>query len=89
VRCASAGAERRGGGLCADPAYVVIPQAKKKRRQNPTSFFRRFLSRFFRRSLHGPKTPHKYLPQKPHKSQKICAYLRHLVRASAGAGTKY
>jgi hypothetical protein len=29
VRCASTGAERRGGGLCADPAYVVIPQAKK------------------------------------------------------------
>jgi hypothetical protein len=30
VRCASAGAERRGGVLCADPAYVVIPQAKKR-----------------------------------------------------------
>jgi hypothetical protein len=30
VRCASAGAERRGGVLCADPAYVVISQAKKK-----------------------------------------------------------
>jgi hypothetical protein len=30
VCCASAGAERRGGVLCADPAYVVIPQAKKK-----------------------------------------------------------
>jgi hypothetical protein len=26
VRCASAGAERREGGLCAGPAYVVIPQ---------------------------------------------------------------
>jgi hypothetical protein len=34
VRCASTGAERRGGGLCADPAYVVIPQAKKKRGPN-------------------------------------------------------
>jgi hypothetical protein len=32
VRCVSAGAERRGGGLCTDPAYVVIPQAKKRRR---------------------------------------------------------
>jgi hypothetical protein len=31
VRCTSAGAERRGGGLCADPAYVVIPQAEKKK----------------------------------------------------------
>jgi hypothetical protein len=30
VCCASAGAERRGGVLCADPAYVVIPQAKKQ-----------------------------------------------------------
>jgi hypothetical protein len=30
VRGASAGAERRGGVLCADPAYVVIPQAKTK-----------------------------------------------------------
>jgi hypothetical protein len=30
TRCASTGAERRGGGLCADPAYVVIPQAKEK-----------------------------------------------------------
>jgi hypothetical protein len=30
VRCASAGAERREGGLCADPAYVVILQAKKE-----------------------------------------------------------
>ena len=33
MRCASAGAERRGGVLCADPAYVVIPQAKKKRKK--------------------------------------------------------
>jgi hypothetical protein len=33
VRCASAGAERREGGLCADPAYVVLPQAKKKKPQ--------------------------------------------------------
>jgi hypothetical protein len=34
--CASAGAERRGGVLCADPAYVVIPQAKKKKKsRNP------------------------------------------------------
>jgi hypothetical protein len=33
VRCAGVGAERRGGGLCADPAYVVIPQAKKKQKQ--------------------------------------------------------
>jgi hypothetical protein len=32
VCCASAGAERRGGVLCADPAYVVIPQAKKKKK---------------------------------------------------------
>jgi hypothetical protein len=33
LRCASAGAERRGGVLpCAGPAaYVVIPQAKKRR----------------------------------------------------------
>jgi hypothetical protein len=31
VRCASTGAERRGGGLCADRTYVVIPQAKKKK----------------------------------------------------------
>jgi hypothetical protein len=30
VCCASAGAERRGGVLCADPAYVVIPQKEKK-----------------------------------------------------------
>ena len=30
--CASAGAERRGGVLCADPAYVVIPQGKKNPR---------------------------------------------------------
>jgi hypothetical protein len=29
VRCASAGAERPECGLRADPAYVVIPQAKK------------------------------------------------------------
>jgi hypothetical protein len=28
VRCASAGAERRGGVLGADPAYVVIPPKK-------------------------------------------------------------
>jgi hypothetical protein len=34
VRCASAGAERRGGVLCAGPAYVVIPQAKRKERSN-------------------------------------------------------
>jgi hypothetical protein len=34
VRCASTGAERRGGGLCADPAYVVIPQAKNKQTRN-------------------------------------------------------
>jgi hypothetical protein len=33
VRCASAGAERRGGVLCAGPAYVVIPQAKKKKKK--------------------------------------------------------
>jgi hypothetical protein len=33
VRCASTGAERRGGGLCADPAYVVIPPGKKKRKK--------------------------------------------------------
>jgi hypothetical protein len=32
VCCASAGAERRGGVLCAGPAYVVIPQAKKKKK---------------------------------------------------------
>jgi hypothetical protein len=31
VCCASAGAERRGGVLCADPAYVVIPQEKKEK----------------------------------------------------------
>jgi hypothetical protein len=30
VCCASAGAERRGGVLCAGPAYVVTPQAKRK-----------------------------------------------------------
>jgi hypothetical protein len=34
VRCASAGAERREGGLCADPAYVVIPQEKKKKKRS-------------------------------------------------------
>jgi hypothetical protein len=34
VRCASTGAERRGGGLCAGPAYVVIPQAKKKEKKS-------------------------------------------------------
>jgi hypothetical protein len=33
VRCVSAGAERRGGVLCADPAYVVIPQGKKKKKK--------------------------------------------------------
>jgi hypothetical protein len=32
VRCASAGAERREGGLCADPAYVVIPQEKREKK---------------------------------------------------------
>jgi hypothetical protein len=32
VCCASAGAERRGGVLCAGPAYVVIPQGKKKKK---------------------------------------------------------
>jgi hypothetical protein len=31
VHCASAGAERRGGVLCADPAYVVIPQEETKK----------------------------------------------------------
>jgi hypothetical protein len=34
VRCASAGAERRGGVLCAGPAYVVIPQAGGKAQDN-------------------------------------------------------
>jgi hypothetical protein len=29
VRCASTGAERREGGLCADPACVVTPQARQ------------------------------------------------------------
>jgi hypothetical protein len=45
VRCASTGAERREGGLCADPAYVVIPQAKKQKgtkktipKKQPTDF---------------------------------------------------
>ena len=33
MRCASAGAERPEGGLRADPAYVVIPQAKKNRKK--------------------------------------------------------
>jgi hypothetical protein len=33
VCCASAGAERRGGVLCADPAYVVIPQGGEKKKQ--------------------------------------------------------
>jgi hypothetical protein len=33
VRCASTGAERPAGGLRADPAYVVISQAKKKERK--------------------------------------------------------
>ena len=28
--CASAGADRPECGICADPAYVVIPQEKKK-----------------------------------------------------------
>jgi hypothetical protein len=31
VRCVSAGAERREGVLCVAPAYVVSPQAKKKK----------------------------------------------------------
>ena len=31
MRCASAGAERREGGLCAGPADVVIPQAGGKK----------------------------------------------------------
>jgi hypothetical protein len=32
VRCASTGAERRGGGLCAHPAYVaaVLPSASNR-----------------------------------------------------------
>jgi hypothetical protein len=30
VRCASAGAERREGELCADPAVRATPQAKKR-----------------------------------------------------------
>jgi hypothetical protein len=29
VRCVSTGAERREGGLCADPACVVTPQARQ------------------------------------------------------------
>ena len=29
--CASAGADRPECGICADPAYVVIPQGKKKK----------------------------------------------------------
>jgi hypothetical protein len=45
VRCASTGAERREGGLCASPAYVVIPQAPKK-----PDFFSIFFSRVFGRS---------------------------------------
>jgi hypothetical protein len=32
-RRASVGAERREGGLCADPAYVVIPQGENKQTQ--------------------------------------------------------
>ena len=37
MRCASAGAERPKCGLRADPAYVVIPQGKKKtQRSNGT-----------------------------------------------------
>jgi hypothetical protein len=41
VRCASAGAERREGRLCADPAYVVIPQGEKKekRKKGRSLFF--------------------------------------------------
>jgi hypothetical protein len=33
VCCVSAGADRREGGICADPAYVVTPQAKKKKKK--------------------------------------------------------
>jgi hypothetical protein len=33
VRCASAGAERREGGLCADPAVRAILQAKRKEKK--------------------------------------------------------
>jgi hypothetical protein len=40
VRCASAGAERREGGLCAGPAYVVIPQAKKALYLDARAFFK-------------------------------------------------
>jgi hypothetical protein len=32
VCCASVGADRPECGICADPAYVVIPQEKKKKR---------------------------------------------------------
>jgi hypothetical protein len=35
VRCARAGVERRGGGLCAGPAYVVTPCLKNIPKQNP------------------------------------------------------
>jgi hypothetical protein len=38
VRCARAGAERRGGGLCADPACEVILGKKKSRDRACTKF---------------------------------------------------
>jgi hypothetical protein len=49
VCCASAGAERCGGVLCADPAYVVIPQAKKKNLKVTTSAFGCTVSLLLRR----------------------------------------
>jgi hypothetical protein len=49
VRCASAGAERRGGGLCADPAYVVIPQEKKKKKEVKKCAGTKHLSHWHRR----------------------------------------
>ena len=34
MRCASAGADRPECGICAGPAYVVTPQAQKKKPQS-------------------------------------------------------
>jgi hypothetical protein len=53
VRCASTGAERREGGLCADPAYVVIPQAKKKKKSRGKADIEIFVEIFDFFSRHG------------------------------------
>jgi hypothetical protein len=54
VRCASAGAERRGGVLCVGPAYVVIPHANNKKKEGARLHIRVHLwwvSRWVRRLL--------------------------------------